>query len=94
MVAPHAEALVRLLGNPTSRAVLVALEDGPSYPRELAARLHVTEGQVQKALRQLGQHGLVAGRWHHDGKTVKRYELAAHAVRFAFHDGAIHSTLE
>lgn len=83
------QTLVRLLGNPTSSALLVALEDGPSYPRALARRLGLTEGQVQKRLKELAAAGLVGAGWRHDGKTFKEYELRVRAVTFGFEEGAI-----
>jgi predicted ArsR family transcriptional regulator len=86
--------LVRALSNPTARALLAALQDGPSHPRALAARLALTEGQVQKRLHDLAAAGLVEAAWHHEGKTVRRYSLRAVGVRFAFDAGRIVPSVE
>lgn len=92
--ADLAKPLVRLLANGTNWRLLAALEEGPSFPRQLAARLQITEGQAQKHLRRLAQAGLVEGRWHHEGKTVKRYVLRVQAVHLRFHDGLIDTELD
>ncbi len=89
---PAAEILA-LLANATNRALICELEAGPSYPRALARRLGVTEGQAQKHLRQLARAGLLQGAWHHDGKTVKRYTLRVDAVRLEFAGGSIQPVL-
>ncbi len=85
--------ILALLSNPTNRALICELEAGPSYPRALARRLGVTEGQAQRRLRQLADAGLVVGGWHHDGKTVKRYSLSVGEVRLEFSDGTIRPVL-
>jgi len=89
-----AKPLVRLLANGTNWRLISALEEGPSFPRQLAARLQITEGQAQKHLRRLAQAGLVEGHWHHEGKTVKQYVLRVRAVHLRFHDGHIESELD
>lgn len=89
-----AAALVRLLANATNRRLIEALEAGPSYPRALAKRLELTEGQVQKHLQHLAKRGLVAGAWAHDGKTVKQYRLAAAGVRLRFEHGHIEASVD
>jgi predicted ArsR family transcriptional regulator len=94
MLAPPAPPVVRLLHNPMNRAIIAELEGGPSFPRELAARLHVTEGQVQKHLHHLADAGLVEAAWHHDTKTVKRYELRVHGAHLTFGRGGIDEELD
>jgi predicted transcriptional regulator len=78
-----------MLANPTNRRLIQALDDGPSYPRELARRLTLTEGQVQKHLHILAAGGIVEGHWQYDGKTVKEYRLCADGVNIRFADGTI-----
>lgn len=68
---------VRLLANGTNRRLILALGAGPSYPRELAVRLGISEDHAQRRLRELQSAGLVRGRWNHVGKTVKLYEISA-----------------
>jgi predicted ArsR family transcriptional regulator len=81
--------LLSALSNPISQALLIALEDGPSYPRALASRLDVSEGEAQRRLRDLARVGLVGSAWHYDGRTTKRYALCAAGVRFEFGEGRI-----
>jgi predicted ArsR family transcriptional regulator len=91
---PALHDLVHALSNPTARALLVLLQEGPSHPRALAVRLGLTEGQVQKRLRDLAEADLVRATWRHDGKTVHEYALAATSIRFAFKDGGIVASVE
>ena len=86
--------LVRALSNPTERALLALLQEGPSHPRALAARLGMSEGQVQKRLRALADADLVAASWRHDGKTVHEYALRATSIRFQFAEGSIVASIE
>ena len=94
LAAPPEPAIVRVLANPMNRALISALKDGPSYPRELAQRLQATEGQVQKHLKRMAQAGLVHAEWHHDRKTVKLYTLRVHGAHVTFERGGIAESLD
>lgn len=89
-------SLLKLLANPTNRAILERLAEAPSYPRALAARLGGTEGDVQRKLHRLEDAGLVRGAWsRRDGRvTVKEYALVARGVRVELERGAPHAAVE
>src|SRR3954471_17462526 len=55
----YAEAAVTALGDPTRRAVLEQLRDGPRAVGEIAARLPVSRPAVSQHLRVLEGAGLV-----------------------------------
>jgi DNA-binding transcriptional ArsR family regulator len=73
--------LLKVLANGTNREILTLLRAEPTYPRRLAELVGITEGEAQKRLRLLEEHGLVKGQWVHVGKNVKRYTLEAEALR-------------
>jgi DNA-binding transcriptional ArsR family regulator len=54
--------LLQALGNPTRRAVLEELRDGPRAVGEIAARLPVSRPAVSQHLRVLKEAGLVTER--------------------------------
>ena len=73
--------LLKLLANGTNREILTLLRVEATYPRRLAELVGITEGEVQKRLKSMEEHGLVKGQWVHVGKNVKRYTLEASVVR-------------
>ena len=77
----------RLLANATNRLILDELARGPSYPREIAARIGHGEDDVQRKLQRLERAGFVRGAWVHRGKTIKEYVLAASRVEVSLEHG-------
>ncbi|MCA1814390.1 MAG: helix-turn-helix domain-containing protein [Halobacteriales archaeon] len=73
--------LLKLLANGTNREILTLLRGEPTWPRRIAELVGITEGEAQKRLKQMEEHGLVQGRWVHVGKNVKQYTLEAKALR-------------
>lgn len=65
--------LGRALADPTRCRILVALQEGPSYPAQLAERLGLTRSNVSNHLSCLRGCGLVIATYA--GRQV-RYELA------------------
>lgn len=80
---------IKLIGNPTNRALLAALARAPSYPRALADKLGLSEDHVQRKLRSLEVAGLVHGSWTHSDRTVKQYEMTASALLFDIESGGV-----
>ena len=75
-VAVEVDALGRVgtaLADPTRRRILMALLDGPAYPAELAAALHLGKANTSNHLSCLRGCGLVVA--EPEGRRV-RYELA------------------
>lgn len=65
--------LGRALADPTRRRILVALQDEPGYPAQLAQQLELTRSNVSNHLACLRGCGLVVASYA--GRQV-RYELA------------------
>lgn len=80
-MARGSKDLLKVLANGTNREILSLLRAEPTYPRRLAELVGITEGEAQKRLRLLEDHGVVKGQWVHVGRNVKRYTLEAKALR-------------
>lgn len=89
MLAVSSPPALKIVANPTNRAILSELAQSPSYPRELARRLGMSEDDVQRKLRRMEGAGLVRGEWAHVGRTVKLYRVLAQAVVLDFGTGAV-----
>ena len=87
---PAPDDALKLLANETTRALVAQLARAPSYPRALAATLHLSEGDVQRRLHRLARAGIVVGEWRHREKTIKEYALCASSLALDFATGSVH----
>lgn len=89
MASARVDSVFSALADPTRRAVMRRLSNGPQTATELAAELPVTRQAVAKHLATLDQAGLVAGR--REGREML-YQLTpeplAEAVRWMATVGA------